>query len=818
MKTYNNSVVLRNDGVDPSTSNADLNAAIGVNITVRVSSAPVAGLGALASIFNIADVAIANPMQTDDKGNYQFKVVDGVYDVVIAEGTAGEQIISSEEIIATNSVASTVYVFDNVADFQAGVLSGGSLVVTANGASARTLGYYAAGDGGGLDYTVQARTGGYGQNKVIEFPLNVDESKAVPIVSQYSGVMAGILPSVALNDLTKNFNELAGASNGIGQKFVNVEGNAAYFCADDLVNYSSVVFVGEGSIISPKANNYYKRIYPQRSFGNSVTINNSNGTDVSNFLNAIRLRNEGGNNPSVVIIGDSLVQGAHRSSDNYWFVKDLERKLRDSFGDIDFYNRGIAGSKVLQVDQVVQDGTPIKPPYEAAWNTVNGQILRDYVSALNPDLIIIAYGMNSGDSASDTQDIINARTNLKTVSPNADLVWLTTPIRTTDLIPEYTGQKFGTYPKNEQSNQAGLVTRALAQSWGEYCIDVNRMSNIVQLGQDPVNLRMNRWFGSFKTFDNKWINDNLFTVEGDSSLTLDLSGASGPTSKEMFRDVEVEFTLNSATFNSGDIRINLRDDPEGAGALLFQILPTEIRLIAYKASSGVQAAWTVNPVGKLLRFRAIGTEIKLYIDDVLTAPTTGSADDLYQSMFLAPIAIQVTTDAVAQLTGFNVNGGARSDYMQHVPRLSPFEVFNITFGDGGNNLNHPNNLGEREMYTQPITEFISWLSGQQLPEAMEVLETTVISVTNSSGSMTTSKYGNLVVVSFEDFTVTGSTGGSPIVSMPTSLRPVLTTSGVVGRVSVTDQSKGVQFRSTGDVYMTGGTGTATWAGSVAYFI
>lgn len=121
MKTYNNSVVLRNDGVDPSTLNTDLNAALGINITVRAASTPIAGLGALASIFDIADVAIANPMQTDDKGNYTFKVTDGIYDIVIAEGTANEKILASEEIFEYSTGASInnlslPHVFDTVED------------------------------------------------------------------------------------------------------------------------------------------------------------------------------------------------------------------------------------------------------------------------------------------------------------------------------------------------------------------------------------------------------------------------------------------------------------------------------------------------------------------------------------------------------------------------------------------------------------------------------------------------------------------------------------------------------------------------------
>lgn len=116
MKTYNNSVSLRNDGVDPSTSEKDLNAGVGINVTVRVASTPVAGQGALASIFNISDDAIGNPLQTDNQGNYNFKAPDGVYDIVIAEGTADEKILSSEEIIElTYTLKNGVIVFSTFA-------------------------------------------------------------------------------------------------------------------------------------------------------------------------------------------------------------------------------------------------------------------------------------------------------------------------------------------------------------------------------------------------------------------------------------------------------------------------------------------------------------------------------------------------------------------------------------------------------------------------------------------------------------------------------------------------------------------------------
>ena len=128
MKTYNNSVTLRNDGIDSSTSEKDLNAAVGVNVTIRAASTPIAGQGALASIFNIAEDAIANPLQTDNQGNYTFKAPDGLYDIVIAEGTPDETILSSVEIVELitpdfiNNL-SLPYVFDTVADMVASTIA-----------------------------------------------------------------------------------------------------------------------------------------------------------------------------------------------------------------------------------------------------------------------------------------------------------------------------------------------------------------------------------------------------------------------------------------------------------------------------------------------------------------------------------------------------------------------------------------------------------------------------------------------------------------------------------------------------------------------
>lgn len=115
---YNGIVNLRNDGVDPSTTKKDLNAAIGASITVRFASVPI-GQGVKADLFDINGAAIANPATSDNFGNYFFKIASGAYDIIFQEGTANEVIEPAQAIGATAELIndlSQAYEFDELND------------------------------------------------------------------------------------------------------------------------------------------------------------------------------------------------------------------------------------------------------------------------------------------------------------------------------------------------------------------------------------------------------------------------------------------------------------------------------------------------------------------------------------------------------------------------------------------------------------------------------------------------------------------------------------------------------------------------------
>lgn len=114
MKAYHNTAVLKFD--DDTTGNA----ASGVPVTVRINSSQ-----ALASIFDVDDIAIGNPLTTDSNGNYAFKAADNIYDVIVSEGTANEVKIEKVEIaeiptapILINDLSQT-YNFATVAAYKA---------------------------------------------------------------------------------------------------------------------------------------------------------------------------------------------------------------------------------------------------------------------------------------------------------------------------------------------------------------------------------------------------------------------------------------------------------------------------------------------------------------------------------------------------------------------------------------------------------------------------------------------------------------------------------------------------------------------------
>jgi len=115
MAIYHGSAVLRNDGTDSITNKKDLNAGVSIPVKVEKYSDDTD-----ATLYDINDNPIANPVTTDSKGNFVFKAADDEYNIYFNKGTADEvkqervQVYSLDSVIVSPS--EVVLSFDTLAD------------------------------------------------------------------------------------------------------------------------------------------------------------------------------------------------------------------------------------------------------------------------------------------------------------------------------------------------------------------------------------------------------------------------------------------------------------------------------------------------------------------------------------------------------------------------------------------------------------------------------------------------------------------------------------------------------------------------------
>ncbi|MGZ0328297.1 hypothetical protein ACTM6V_01135 [Citrobacter freundii] len=554
----------------------------------------------------------------------------------------------------------------------------------------RTGGYAQPNDGGGALYYKNG-TGTPGDTDGVSFFVTNNGDK-FSHSSEYNATQAGIVDGLSVDQSAK-LTKLSSLSAAQNQGRVNF--NVASIRADsDLTSVDNIRMIGSGALISNNPNNYYKQIFKS---DDKIDIGKINvAGDLAVFLNTA----SAGYKPKVVFVGDSLTMGGHRKADNYWWVKKLQYAINDVVA-CDFYNRGIAGLSIE--DFITKPGVDASyhAPYEQPWfDPSSASTWADYVEALSPTMVIMAFGMNN-PNAQDYQKILNARNRLTSMVSKPTVVWVTSPMRTTSLTAENSGTKFGTYPGNEYSNNSAISTRLVAESFGDAVIDVNRMSNIVMNGIDPLQHRMDRWAGLYRDSTYKFNDPNRVVGGGSSDMSLILSGASPLITNEMFRDATVEFTMPASIPDFVAIKLSFRKDPGSSSEVVFQIEPTEIGLYSLKNNTSQKiGSWVASALGKTLRFEVIGSTARLFVNDAIAIEVS-----VKEASFLSPVSIQGVSTTNTTLTSVVINGTTARDYARQIPMLTPDQVFSVIYGDGGNGVNHPNNNGERAIYDAACKEF-----------------------------------------------------------------------------------------------------------------
>ena len=487
----------------------------------------------------------------------------------------------------------------------------------------------------------------------------------------------------ASGDLSATFTDMLNYATSIGVRNIHFSKRTKFNLNTRIENMGGIVISGNAEILTTHADNRYLKCAKNET---GIPDNLSSVGDVSAFANAILDKRYTGAPLKVVIVGDSIMMGGYNYRDYSWPARRVQDAIQKAVDvPCEFYNRAIAGSAINELLGTIPayaDPATAHAPGEPVWITDTGRTWLSYINDIKPDMVVIGFGMNAMN-ADDLKYAVQVRAALKAIS-NPSIVWVTTPMRTTDP-----SKSLGTWPHNEYSNAAGIGYGKYAQFVGDSVIDVNAASNVVMNGMDVRSGAMNIEPVS------RYVATNATVTEGEALGVVFASGGE-IRSMEYSRDCAVEFVVGAI---SNTLRVILRQDPLSVASIYADITPAGITLLAPHTSTGkmnVVGTYTGSTINKRVRVQANGSSVFVAVENInqIEGETFGANFSNRAAIF--------TTSGTAEISDLRF---LSATYKSNVKLLSTDEIFAPKYGVGGNYLNHPNPNGVEYLYSKPIADF-----------------------------------------------------------------------------------------------------------------
>ena len=245
----------------------------------------------------------------------------------------------------------------------------------------------------------------------------------------------------------------------------------------DVENKANVIFIGGGRFISK--NNagdrnigiYRRQVIPESAPSARAYPDN---------IQKVMVKNESA--CTVVFLGDSLsTYAANSSSSSNTKSAYFQRMIRDSNPNttFTFYNRSIGGRNASAINSVA--GGNISQ-YE--WYTDPARDWLEYVYDLNPDIVVLATGMNENLNF-DPQDIYDIKNKIE-ANTSASIIFVADYLPTISPVGIRAGTSFAWFKAQEWRDRAAGFIRSYANSIGYPLIDLNRTFSMVRDGMDVL--------------------------------------------------------------------------------------------------------------------------------------------------------------------------------------------------------------------------------------------------------------------------------------------------------------------------------------------
>ncbi|MNC16018.1 hypothetical protein D3C75_638630 [compost metagenome] len=365
-----------------------------------------------------------------------------------------------------------------------------------------------------------------------------------------------------------------------------------------------------------------------------------------------------------------------------------------------FYNRAVGGA-LIQNSEDSQTFNGVTK----AWPV--------HVKDTNPDILILAFGMNTNLENSKTfrycmDRILN---NLDTYTKKPSLCWVSTPRNTVALNTEW-----GTTDNQLSRHMAAYATRYYGRLKGGYIIDAGRASDVKRTGFDYASAIMKEVIVS------EIISGTYTAASG--VYTLDAPGKNLILSAQLSDfSLEFEMSVTGAVTGEGNLWIGynyvdpyesvLLIKPNKSGVGRIESFSNYMDVAHYSSSLDYADSVTWNGgTWRTIRIEKRAENLNVYVNGVRVIRDVVAINNL-------PGAIRMylsgTASAVYKIRNIKLSQGT---YKQYVPTLTERDMWGLFIdgdydtkpGNGGNGVNHPSTIGLDATYLPVLREFVDDLA------------------------------------------------------------------------------------------------------------
>lgn len=418
-----------------------------------------------------------------------------------------------------------------------------------------------------------------------------------------------------------------------------------------------------------------KQLLKASSMTDIETISNFDVADKSTFINAIK-----NNNATVTAWGDSITQGGNPLDPESSYVEIYKAQLKIDFPNcnFDFKNLGIGGVSILEA----MDDNYIPTSFADTTQVVDGVTnWKTYVKNTAPDLLIVAFGMNTQQTISDMiYTTENMYTNfIKTWGKIPTVIFITTY-----LVRELLNNSYGLIWESARA------TRAWSKSRNLITFDVNNVYTKLLKEADNKNQIETGYLQDVLNTTIQTVNEGVISYNGN-----DLSG--------IHVDNMLDFTI-SATVNykSTDAIYKVM----GRQAIIIAISVTGDIKITYDGigvGDFITSAFTLN-TDYNISIGLLGSIITIKVNNIIV-----TTFELFLTFVSGPTSMG---SQIGQLDVSNILILQFSDNNTY-PVLTEDDMlgdyidgdYGTKYPTGGNGLNHPTWLATQILYKPFILDF-----------------------------------------------------------------------------------------------------------------